>query len=105
MSGTPRGAKQYATVGELLADTVSDELLRDWFRELWENRQALREELRISREKISLLHDATVVLRNGMGRHKHSDCPICKREQEEVLTEATRLLNEVDRLSRNEYHV
>lgn len=50
----------------------------------------LREENAILQHKVSLLHDATIVLRNGMGGHNHWDntmqhgsgCPVCIQQRE-----------------------
>ena len=55
------------------------------------------------RENVRLLHDATIVLRNGMGGHNHWDntmqhglgCETCLRQQA-ARDEAARLIEMVD---------
>lgn len=50
----------------------------------------LEAEVRELRRKVTLLHDATIILRRGMGGHNHweEDCPAC-RGQREAIREAT----------------
>lgn len=63
---------------------------------------SLREQVRRLRADLLRLHDATIILRNGMGGHNHWDntqrhgagCPICIAQQQ-ARREAQKLIDQV----------
>ena len=66
-------------------------------------------EIKRLREAKKLLHDATIVLRNGMGSHNHYDptqkrgagCAVCQ-QQRTARDEATRLIDQAAELAGKE---
>ncbi len=68
-------------------------------------REELKGRLLLARHKLDLLHNATIVLRNGMGGHRHWDetqragagCKTCI-QQIEARKEAARLIEEAGQI-------
>lgn len=83
-----------------IGDDIGREVARRW-REMNGEVDRLKAENERLIRRAKLLHDATIVLRNGMGGHGHWDdsmrrgagCPVCIAQQK-ARDEATRLIGE-----------